>query len=158
METVGTVLACRDRLDQARATRDTVRSVPTMGALHAGHLSLIDRAQAECDVVAVTIFVNPLQFGDPQDIAHYPRTLDADLAACAAAAASTWCFAPSVTEMYPNWPAPIATTVTVSGVSTRWKGASPRALRRCCHRGDPNCSGWPGPSRVFFGEKRLFSS
>ena len=76
-----------------------------MGALHAGHRSLVERAAAECDVVAVTIFVNPLQFGDPDDIEHYPRTLDADLAACRAAGADV-VFAPPVAEMYPEWPGP----------------------------------------------------
>ena len=74
---------------------------PTMGALHAGHVSLMARARAECDTVAVSIFVNPLQFGDPEDIAHYPRTLDWDLAVCAEAGVDV-VFVPSVTEMYPR--------------------------------------------------------
>jgi len=93
-----------------------------MGALHAGHTSLIARARAECDVVVVTIFVNPLQFGDPDDIAAYPRTLDHDLA-CAEAGADV-VFVPSVREMYPSWPDPPATTVSVRGVSEVWEGAS----------------------------------
>ena len=61
-----------------------------MGALHAGHVSLMTRARAECEVVAVSIFVNPLQFGDPEDIAHYPRTLDARPRGRAPRRASTW--------------------------------------------------------------------
>src|ERR1700677_807103 len=123
METVGTVAGCRDRLDQARAQGRTVGLVPTMGALHAGHVSLMTRARAECDVVAVSIFVNPLQFGDPEDIAHYPRTLERDLAVCEESGGDV-VFVPSVGEMYPSWPAAPSTTVSVSGVSEAWEGAS----------------------------------
>ena len=94
-----------------------------MGALHDGHISLVARARRECDVVAVSIFVNPLQFGDPEDIARYPRTLERDLLVCAEAGADV-VFVPTVPEMYPTWPAPPSTTVSVRGVSEHWEGAS----------------------------------
>ena len=123
MDVVESAAACRETLDRARATGRVVGLVPTMGALHDGHTSLMARARAECDVVAVSIFVNPLQFGDPDDIARYPRTLGRDLPACAEAGADL-VFVPPVTEMYPSWPEPPATTVSVSGVSDRWEGAS----------------------------------
>ena len=90
-------------LDAARAAGRPSAWCPTMGALHAGHESLIARAAAECDVVAVTIFVNPLQFGDPTDLDRYPRTLDADLEACGPPGRRV-VFAPTVAEMYPDWP------------------------------------------------------
>ena len=76
-----------------------------------------------CDVVAVSIFVNPLQFGDPEDIAHYPRTLERDLLVCAEAGVDV-VFVPTVREMYPSWPAAPSTTVSVGGVSDSWEGAS----------------------------------
>jgi pantoate--beta-alanine ligase len=123
MDVVETAAACRDALDRARATGRAVGLVPTMGALHDGHTSLVARARAECEVVAVSIFVNPLQFGDPDDIARYPRTLERDLLVCAEAGADV-VFVPPVSEMYPSWPAPPATTVSVGGVSDRWEGAS----------------------------------
>jgi pantoate--beta-alanine ligase len=123
MDVVETRAACRTRLDTARATGRTVGLVPTMGALHAGHVSLVARARLECDVVAVSIFVNPLQFGDPDDIANYPRTLEQDLPVCAEAGADL-VFVPTVGEMYPTWPEPPSTTVSVQGVSDAWEGAS----------------------------------
>jgi pantoate--beta-alanine ligase len=123
MDVIETAAACRGLLDEARASGRRVGLVPTMGALHEGHLSLIARARAECDTVAVSIFVNPLQFGDPADIAHYPRTLERDLLVCAEAGADV-VFVPAVREMYPSWPEPPATTVSVRGVSDRWEGAS----------------------------------
>jgi len=110
-------------LDRARATGRDVGLVPTMGALHAGHRALVERAAAECDVVAVTVFVNPLQFGDAADLARYPRDLDGDVAIARAAGASI-VFAPSVEEMYPGYPKPVATTVHVDGVSEGLEGAS----------------------------------
>jgi pantoate--beta-alanine ligase len=123
MDLVETRVACRSTLDAARATGRTVGLVPTMGALHAGHVSLLARARAECEVVAVSIFVNPLQFGDPDDIANYPRTLERDLSACAGAGADL-VFVPTVAEMYPTWPEAPATTVSLVGVSDAWEGAA----------------------------------
>jgi pantoate--beta-alanine ligase len=123
VEVVETAARCRALLDGARAAGRTVGLVPTMGALHAGHVSLLARARAECDVVVASIFVNPLQFGDPEDIAHYPRTLERDLVVCAEEGAHV-VFAPPVPEMYPSWPEAPATVVTVRGVSEGWEGAS----------------------------------
>jgi pantoate--beta-alanine ligase len=116
-----TVAGFAARLDQERRSGRTVGVVLTMGALHRGHASLVQRAAQECDVVAVTIFVNPTQFAEAADLTNYPRTLGADLHVAAAAGASV-VFAPTVTEMYPGWPAPPATAVSVRGLSERWEG------------------------------------
>lgn len=110
-------------LDAVRRSGRSVGVVPTMGALHEGHCSLIQRAAAECDVVAVSIFVNPTQFGDAADLANYPRTWDADLRAVAASGGHL-VFAPSVAEMYPDLLAADAPTVSVPVLSDRWEGAS----------------------------------
>jgi len=112
-----------DALDTERALGRSVGVVPTMGALHAGHRSLIARAAAECDVVAVTVFVNPLQFEDAGDLAAYPRDLEAD-AAMARSAGASLVFAPPVEEMYGPDPARVASTVHVTGVSEGLEGAS----------------------------------
>ncbi len=115
-------------LDAVRASGRTVGVVPTMGALHEGHRSLIERAARECDVVAVSIFVNPTQFGDPADLALYPRTLDSDLRVVEEAGGDL-VFAPSVGEMYPDGPVgaahgPPASTVPAPELAARWEGAS----------------------------------
>jgi pantoate--beta-alanine ligase len=95
--------------------------VPTMGALHAGHRALIDRAVAENDRVVVTIFVNPAQFGPNEDFARYPRTMDADLGVLAAAGVDA-AFVPSVETMYPPG---IVTGLNISGpLGDRLEGAS----------------------------------
>jgi len=122
MDVVETTAWCRALLDQARAAGRVVGLVPTMGALHDGHRSLMARARADCDVVVVSIFVNPLQFGDPEDMERYPRTLERDLLVCAEAGVDV-AFVPTVRQMYPSWPAP-STTVSVGGVSDAWEGAS----------------------------------
>jgi pantoate--beta-alanine ligase len=152
MDTVTTAVDCRELLNRARARGRTVGLVPTMGALHAGHLSLVRRARDECDVVVVSIFVNPLQFGDPEDIAHYPRTLEHDLAACAEGGVDV-VFAPAVTEMYPTWPVPVPTTVSVSGVSEGWEGASRPGHFDGVATVVAKLFSIAGPARAYFGEK-----
>jgi pantoate--beta-alanine ligase len=94
--------------------------VPTMGALHAGHASLIRAAAAACRHVAVTIFVNPTQFGPNEDFGRYPRTFDADCALAQAAGAEA-VFAPAVEEIYPEG---AATFVDVEGIGDRLDGRS----------------------------------
>ena len=105
-------------MEKARGEGARVALVPTMGALHGGHLSLIRRARAECDVVGVSIYVNPLQFDDPSDLAAYPSDLarDVELAASAGAEAI---FAPLEGEMRPS-----STSVSVAGLSALWEGAA----------------------------------
>jgi pantoate--beta-alanine ligase len=152
MDVIETAAGCRAVLDQARAAGRTVGLVPTMGALHQGHLSLITRAARECDVVAVSIFVNPLQFGDPEDIARYPRPLERDLAICAEAGTDV-VFAPTVSEMYPSWPDPPATTVTVGGVSDKWEGASRPGHFDGVATVVAKLFATAGPSRAYFGLK-----
>jgi pantoate--beta-alanine ligase len=106
------------REEQQRGRR--VGFVPTMGALHEGHLSLVDAAAAECDVVAASIFVNPTQFGAGEDFAKYPRVLDRDLEmlrgrGCAAA------LAPTAEEMYPPG---FETSIDVGAVAEPWEGVA----------------------------------
>jgi pantoate--beta-alanine ligase len=147
-----TAAACREFLGRARATGRRVGLVPTMGALHAGHVSLVARARAECDTVVVSIFVNPLQFGDSGDLARYPRTLERDLQVCAEAGADV-AFVPSVSEMYPSWPAPPTTTVTVRGASEHWEGASRPGHFDGVATVVAKLFAVAGPCRAYFGEK-----
>jgi pantoate--beta-alanine ligase len=95
-----TIRDLRAELDAEGAAGKVVGFVPTMGALHEGHSSLVERAREECDLVVVSIFVNPLQFGPAEDFGKYPRTWDADVALCERLKAGV-IFRPSVEEMYP---------------------------------------------------------
>lgn len=101
-----------------KAAGQTVGVVPTMGALHDGHLSLARRARAECDRVITTIFVNPRQFNNPDDLKKYPRTEEADAALLATVPVDA-IFAPPVEEVYPEG---FGTNVSVSGVSEPLEG------------------------------------
>lgn len=101
MKQISTIAELRSELNRLREQGKTIGLVPTMGALHAGHASLVRRSVEENDVTVVSIFLNPTQFNDKTDLAKYPRTLDADcrlLEECGA----TIAFAPSVDEIYPE--------------------------------------------------------
>ena len=117
-EIIHSVAALRRQVRAWRATGQKVGVVPTMGALHEGHLSLARRARAECDRVITTIFVNPKQFNNPDDLKKYPRTLEADAELLSGVPVDV-VFAPGVDEVYPDG---YITTVSVGGVSEPLEG------------------------------------
>jgi len=123
--------------------------VPTMGALHAGHLALVERARAECRTVAASIFVNPLQFGPNEDFDRYPRAFENDVATLRAAGADL-IYAPDVATMYPPG---FATAVDPGPLAERYEGA----LRPGHFRGVATVCvklfAALGPDRAYFGAK-----
>jgi pantoate--beta-alanine ligase len=123
--------------------------VPTMGALHEGHLSLVRAARAVSDVVVVSIFVNPTQFGPNEDFSKYPRTFEADCAMLERAGVDL-IFAPTVDEMYP---AGASTFVVVEGVSDRLDGASRPGHFRGVTTVVSKLFHIIGPHKAFFGQK-----
>ena len=118
MKNVRAVAELRAALAPARREGLTIGLVPTMGALHAGHLSLIGRAREQCEVVVVSLFVNPAQFNERSDLERYPRRLQRD-SELAAAAGADLLFAPSAEEVYPPG---FATSVEVLGLTDRLEG------------------------------------
>jgi pantoate--beta-alanine ligase len=123
--------------------------VPTMGALHAGHLSLVKASKSTCDVTAVSIFVNPTQFGPKEDLAKYPRTFEADCALLEAESVDL-VFAPSVDEMYP---AGASTWVEVEGEGDRLEGASRPGHLRGVATIVSKLFLIVSPTHAFFGQK-----
>ncbi|WP_084239684.1 pantoate--beta-alanine ligase [Pedobacter africanus] len=101
MEVINTIAALKSLLGPIQLTQQKIALVPTMGALHKGHVSLIKIAQQQADVVVCSIFVNPTQFTDPKDLEKYPRPLEHDLKMLSEAGCNV-VFMPSVTEMYPK--------------------------------------------------------
>lgn len=146
---VDTVVGMRQASALGRLRGRIVGLVPTMGALHAGHRALIDRARAECNTVVASLFVNPTQFNDPSDLAAYPRTFEADRRFCEEAEVD-YLFAPTAEEMYPH---PLETEVRL-----------PRLAKGLCGAGRPGhfegvatvCTklfGIVQPDYAYFGEK-----
>jgi pantoate--beta-alanine ligase len=119
VKTVRTVSDLRAELAAPRRQGRVIGLVPTMGALHDGHLRLMGRAREECDVVVVSLFVNPTQFDERADLAAYPRDEQRD-AEIVAATRADYLFAPPVEEVYPSG---FATTVSVAGVTETLEGA-----------------------------------
>ena len=149
MQVIDTIAGFRKALDAERAAGKTIGLVPTMGALHAGHASLIDAARATCDIVAVTVFVNPLQFGPSEDLAKYPRPFDADVS-LASEHAAAYVFHPSVDEMYPD---KVLTTVHVAEVSDGMEGAVRPGHFDGVATVVAKLFNAAGPCKAFFGEK-----
>ena len=118
MEIIRTVEWMKQVSRRARADGRLLGFVPTMGALHAGHVSLVQAAQRDCSPVAVSIFVNPAQFGPGEDFARYPRTLDADSALLQSLGVD-YLFAPEAAEIYPPG---FSSHVDVDGLASRLEG------------------------------------
>ena len=135
--------------EEARRAGRSLGCVPTMGALHEGHLSLIRRCRAENDLVIMTLFVNPMQFDRKDDLARYPRDFDRD-ARLAGEAGVNIIFAPTAEDMYPSG---YATFVTVEGLTDRWEGATRpghfRGVATVCAKLFTTCR----PHRAYFGQK-----
>ena len=150
MQVIDTIAGFRKALDAERHDGKTVGLVPTMGALHAGHASLIDAARAACDLVAVTVFVNPLQFGPNEDLAKYPRPFDADVA-LATEHGAEYILHPSVEEMYGAHGT--RTTIHVAGVSEGMEGAVRPGHFDGVATVVAKLFNAAGPCQAFFGEK-----
>jgi pantoate--beta-alanine ligase len=150
MNVIGTVAQLRAALREPRRAGRTIGLVPTMGAFHEGHLSLMRRARRDCDVVVVSLFVNPAQFNDPADLERYPRDRERDRA-LAADIGVDLLFAPSVEQVYPPG---FTTTVSVAGLTETLEGA---------HRGRGHFDGvttvvtklfnMVSPDVAYFGQK-----
>ena len=145
MRKLRTVSELREALAPERRARRSIGLVPTMGAFHGGHLSLIRRAREQTDVVVVSLFVNPTQFGPGEDLETYPRdeARDAELAE---AEGVDVLFSPSVDEVYPEG---FATTVTVGGLTDVLDGAPAAAappISPASPPWSPSFSTWPHPT------------
>ncbi len=146
---VSTVAGMQALSRKVRRRGRSIGLVPTMGALHAGHLSLVTAAKAGCDFVIVSIFVNPLQFGPNEDFNRYPRPFDDDLRKLREAGVDA-VFAPPVEEMYP---AGAATKVYVEGLSERLDGASRPGHFRGVSTVVAKLFEAVQPDRAYFGQK-----
>jgi pantoate--beta-alanine ligase len=150
VEVTGERLGFREACETARMEGSVIGFVPTMGALHDGHLSLVARARDHCDVVVASIFVNPLQFGPAEDLASYPRDLDGDLALLDKEGLDI-VFAPDRDEMYSGGPPDV--TVDAGPLGEILEGASrPGHLNGVCTV-VAKLFGIVGQCRSYFGEK-----
>ena len=149
MQVLSTKSEFHQHLEAVRALGRSVGLVPTMGALHEGHLSLLRAAGDDCDVVALTIFVNPLQFGAGEDLSKYPRPLERDLELAEAAGADV-VFTPTTEEMYPE---PTLTTVHVAQLTAGMEGASRPTHFDGVTTVVTKLFNISGPCRAYFGEK-----
>lgn len=150
MEVISSVAELKARVGQARQDGKSVGLVPTMGALHKGHLSLVTRACGENNFVVVSVFVNPTQFNNPDDLRTYPRTLDADVKLLADNTKADIVFAPSVEEVYPT---PDTRQFNLGPVAQVMEGAHrPGHFNGVCQVVS-KLFAYVSPDRAYFGEK-----
>ena len=149
MQIISTAIETQSACRALRRAGKLLGLVPTMGALHAGHLSLVKVSKATCDITAASIFVNPTQFGPHEDLAMYPRTFEADCALLQAEGVDL-VFAPSVDEMYP---AGASTWVEVEGEGGRLEGASRPGHLRGVATVVSKLFHIVAPTHAFFGQK-----
>jgi pantoate--beta-alanine ligase len=149
MQVFDTVSRLRKFLAAHRAAGKRIGLVPTMGYLHAGHLSLVHAARSECDVVVMSIFVNPKQFGPQEDFATYPRDMEGDLRQAHEAGVDA-VFAPAVAEMYPPG---FRTEVTVHELTAPLCGASRPGHFNGVTTVVAKLFNIVGPDRAYFGQK-----
>ena len=148
MEIIRSVAELKAKLEEARKN-GSVGLVPTMGALHAGHLSLIERARRDNDTVVVSVFVNPTQFNNPTDLATYPRTEEAD-AALLRKAGVDYAFIPSVEEIYPE---PDTRVFDLGPVAEVMEGAMRPGHFNGVAQIVSKLFDFVRPTRAYFGEK-----
>ncbi len=149
METISTVAELRAAVAKAKENGAKVGLVPTMGALHAGHKSLIDRARRECNFVVVSVFVNPTQFNNANDLQTYPRTVEADCRLLEAAGVDV-AFVPSVEEVYPE---PDTRQFELGSVAEVMEGAMrPGHFNGVCQVVS-KLFDFATPDKAYFGEK-----
>lgn len=152
MKTLTTISELRVEIAQHRLQGQSIGLVPTMGYLHAGHASLIERAAAECDLVITTVFVNPLQFAATEDLSSYPRDAPGD-ARTAATAGADLLFLPELQEMYPLGREGVLTSVSVSELSAVMEGESrPTHFAGMCTV-VAKLFNIAGPCTAYFGKK-----
>jgi len=149
MELSSTITGVRRLLDQHRADGRSIGFVPTMGYLHAGHASLMTAAVADNDVTIASIFVNPLQFAEGEDLDSYPRDLDRDLEICRSEGVDV-VFIPSVEEMYPR---PVKTEVSVPAIAAPLEGLSRPSHFAGVATVVAKLFSIVGPCRAYFGAK-----
>jgi pantoate--beta-alanine ligase len=149
MKIIHTIQEIREHIRPLKNKGQTVGFVPTMGYLHEGHLSLVAHAKQDCDLVVMSIFVNPLQFGPQEDYERYPRDLERD-AALARKAGVDVLFVPSVSEMYPR---PSRTFVEVEGLTESLCGQSRPGHFRGVATVVTKLFHIVQPDRAYFGQK-----
>lgn len=151
MEVFTSIHSLKNFLSRQRLQNKSIGLIPTMGALHEGHISLIDTAKIQNDIVVCSIFVNPTQFNNPEDLAKYPRTLEEDCAMLEKAGCSA-VFAPSVEEMYPEKP---MLTIHFGLLETVMEGASRPGHFNGVGIVVSKLFNIVGPHRAYFGQKDL---
>ena len=152
MQLLSSIADWRNYASGVRASGKTVGLVPTMGALHAGHASLFQKAKSNGDDVLATIFLNPIQFSTKSDYENYPRLVEADRSL--ALASGVDCLVePTLEEMWPDYPAPTPTKVTMEGVSDSLEGEGRPGHFNGVASVVSKLFNVTGPCRAYFGEK-----